>query len=72
MFKHQKEDTNFISEYELSRDLCSTYIASCPILHKVENGCATKKCIVERRKKNLGINTTQSEPSAGMLMKYRL
>ena len=55
---------------EFSRELGSVYISAVPELHNENDVRIAKERILERRKKDLGIETTdKSKPSSSMLIK---
>ena len=71
MFKYKDEDKYFISDEEYSRELGSDYISAVPALHNENDVRIAKERILERRKKDLGIETTdKSKHSSSMLIKF--
>ena len=58
MFRYKDEDKYFISNEEFSRELGSDYISAVPALHDENDVRIEKGRILERRKKDLGIETT--------------
>ena len=71
MLRYKDEDKNFISDEEFSRELGSVYISAVPALHNENDVRIANERILERRKKDLGIETTdKSKPSSSMLIKF--
>ena len=71
MYRYNNEDNYFISDEEFSCELASIDISAVPALHDENDVRIAKKRMLERRKKDLEIETTdKSKPSSSMLIKF--
>ena len=71
MFWYKDEDKYFINNEEFYRELGFVYISAVLVLHNENDFRIAKDQILERRKKNLGIETTEkSDPSSSMHIKF--
>ena len=67
VFRYKHEEKYFISDEEFSSELGSVYISAVPALHNENDVRIAKERILERQKKDLGIETTdKSKHSSSM------